>query len=212
MRTLAVSIIVLAAVAALADDVLPPGHPPVTTAPSLPPGHPQIDPIPATPPLPPGHPPLPGAPADPALASVEGIVEAYYASISGSDGRPRDWDRFVSLFRPDARLVAVNPGRGDDRILELTPAEFVELNRSYFERGGYDERPIHDRVVSYGRVAHVWSTYESRRGRNAEPYARGINSFQLVSTGGRWWITGVVWDRERAGAPIPAEYLPGDER
>ncbi len=201
MRTLAATIIAFAVIAASrTDDALPPGHPPVTR--------------PAVPALPPGHPPLPDAPAprpappDIDVAAIGDIVAAYYASLSGPPGAQRDWERFASLFRGDARLVTVMPSGAEERVLELTPAQFEAANRTYFERGGYFESAIAERVVTFGHIAHVWSTYESRHRRDDPAYTRGVNSFQLVSAGGRWWIAGVAWDRERPGTSIPPEYLP----
>lgn len=40
---------------------------------------------------------------------------------------------------------------------------------------------------------------------DAEPAARGVNSFQLIRFGGRWWITSVVWDVETDDRPIPGD-------
>jgi hypothetical protein len=170
-------------------------------------------------PLPPGHPtikreaPEPSAakPADPLdVQTPEAVVTAYYASVSGPSGAPRQWDRFRSLFAPEARLA--RSGAGDVGVgpITLTPEQFVQANRRYFERGGYFERQVSARVETYGRIAHVFSTYESRRKAEDEaPYSRGINSFQLMLSGGRWWIVSVMWDYERAeGPPIPARYLP----
>jgi hypothetical protein len=54
----------------------------------------------------------------------------------------------------------------------------------------------------------VFSTYESRHAPDEKPFARGINSIQLVNSGGVWKIAGIVWDSEREGNPIPPEYLP----
>lgn len=175
-------------------DPLPPGHPPVTTAPA-------------------GHLPM-ANPANAAnrgdVADVDAIVRAYYASMSGPADAPRDWDRFLSLFLPGARLVTVNPGaQAAAAPLAITPEQFVGMNRNYFTGAGYVERSIHEQAAEFGHVAQVWSTYEARRGGpDATPYLRGINSFQLVSDGVRWWISGVVWDRERPDVPVPPEYLP----
>jgi hypothetical protein len=45
--------------------------------------------------------------ADPAdVASIDAILAAVYEAISGPAG-PRDWDRFRSLFIPEARLIAL---------------------------------------------------------------------------------------------------------
>ena len=101
-------------------------------------------------------------------------------------------------------------GGGGAAPIMLTPEQFVAANRKYFERGGYFERPVYEHVDAFGAVAHVFSSYESRRSADDEkPYSRGINSFQLISSGGRWWIVTILWDYERAhGAPIPPRYLP----
>ena len=50
--------------------------------------------------------------ADPTdVESVDAIVAAVYDVISGPAGETRDWDRWRSLFLPEARLasVSVNP-------------------------------------------------------------------------------------------------------
>jgi hypothetical protein len=172
-----------------------------STSGSLPPGHP---PVPNRADLLPGHPPLTTTAGPP---SIEHAVAAYYESISGPAGAPREWDRFASLFTPQGRLITLMQG---DAPVVLTPQQFAQMNRKYFEASGYSERPIFNRIDRFGRVAHVLSTYESRRGDDTEPYTRGVNSFQLFESQGRWWIVNVMWDRERPDAPIPPEYLPPD--
>ena len=37
-------------------------------------------------------------------------MKAFYESTAGDPGQARDWDRYRSLFVPDARLVAARPG------------------------------------------------------------------------------------------------------
>jgi len=172
-------------------------HPPV---PALPPGHP-----PMTPPATGAERPA----ADPQdVASAVAVVHAYYDVISGDKGQPRDWDRFLALFMPEARFVRAG-GAGAAPIM-LTPEQFVAANRGYFERGGYFERSVHEHVDSFGAIAHVFSSYESRRrADDQKPYSRGINSFQLISAGDRWWIVTIMWDHEREDGPaIPPEFLP----
>lgn len=195
--TVAVCAVVWAAQETRPADELPPGHPPINP---LPPGHPPINP------LPPGHPPIAPAPGDPAdVASPGDVVAAYYESISGPVGAPRDWDRFRSLFLADARLMAVT---NSDLPVVLGPDQFIRMNSGYFEAGGYFERSIREQRQEFARVAHAWSTYEARRGGDDEPYSRGVTSFQLLRAQGRWWIANVVWDRERDGVELPPEYLP----
>lgn len=178
------------------------------------PDHPPISP-PMQQPMPPGHPPLeaPEAliPPDPQdVASIDAIIAAYYAAISGPAGAARDWNRFRSLFIGKAQLVTARASGDRMTPLVLTPEQFVRLNQDYFEHGGYFEREVHRRTDAFGSIAHVFSTYESRRkAESAKPYSRGINSIQLLQTGDRWWIVSITWDHERPDqVVIPDEYLP----
>jgi hypothetical protein len=51
----------------------------------------------------------------------------------------------------------------------------------------------------------AFSTYDSKRIPDGEPFARGINSFQLYGDGTRWWIVTIFWDAEAPDKPIPAK-------
>ncbi len=62
-------------------------------------------------------------------------------------------------------------------------------------------------METFGNIAHVFSTYESRRAPGEKPFARGINSFQLAKTGNAWKVVTILWDAEREGSPIPEKYL-----
>lgn len=192
---------------------------------NLPEGHPQIGGMPE------GHPDLGGMPAghpdvmqlenadvieppeaDPAdVDSIDAIIRAYYESLSGPKGQPRDWDRLRSLFQPMASLVAARPvQQTHSGIWVMKLEEFIAFNKTFMERGGYFEHEVNREVQAFGNIAHVWSTYESRRqAESPDPYSRGIYSIQLLKDGPRWWIVNVYWDYEREDAPIPVEYLPG---
>jgi hypothetical protein len=61
----------------------------------------------------------------------------------------------------------------------------------------------------FGHIAHVFSTYASfANADDPEPFARGINSFQLMHDGERWWIVTLYWENESPEQPIPVKYLP----
>jgi len=154
--------------------------------------------------------PHPAAQAQPAdVASIDGVLTALYESISGPAGQPRDWDRLRSLCRPDTRFVAARElDDGRSAIFALSLEDYVMHNRKYFENGGFFEREAARRTETFGNIAHIWSTYESRRTADAtEPYSRGIYSIQLLKDGDRWWLVSVFWDHERDGNPIPDKYL-----
>jgi hypothetical protein len=151
------------------------------------------------------------SPADPAdVASIDAIITAAYDSISGPAGEKRNWERERSLFHPGARLIpTAKPGANDDLAPQMLDIDgFIARVQPYFAEHGFFEKEIVRRTEQFGRIAHVWSTYESRH--NAEdpnPFMRGINSIQLFDDGTRWWIVSIYWQQESPEHPIPAEYL-----
>lgn len=149
----------------------------------------------------------PARPAD--VASVDAILAALYDVISGPAGQPRDWDRFRSLFVPGARLIPT--GRradGSHAMRVLTPEDYINTSGPLLERNGFFEREIGRTVEEFGGIVHAFSAYDSRRTSNdAEPFARGINSIQLVHDGARWWIVTVFWASEGPNQPLPERYL-----
>ena len=53
----------------------------------------------------------------------------------------------------------------------------------------------------------MFSTCESRyAAADAKPFQRGINSFQPMFDGHRWWVVTIYWQGERPDQPIPAQY------
>jgi len=159
-----------------------------------------------------GHPGWPVAkPED--VKSPEAIVNAVYSVISGGKGQARDWDRMRSLFVPDARLIpaasAANGGAGHSDVLMLSVDGYIERSGSRLTSDGFFERSIHNEMEQFGNIVQVWSTYESRHNLDdPKPFARGINSFQLLKDGDRYWVVNIFWDSESPAKPIPAKYLP----
>lgn len=157
--------------------------------------------------------PSPAAPAAPAappaaraedVASLDAILDALYAVISGNAGEPRDWDRMRSLFLPGARLIPTRPtpsGGAAARVMTLE--EWIAGAEGYFKQTGFHEREIGRRVEQYGNIAHAFSAYESLHAIGEPAFARGVNSIQLMKDGGRWWVVTIFWDSEREGNPVP---------
>jgi hypothetical protein len=179
----------------------------------------QTVPPPPRPPLPgtlATHPEWPVAKSTTDVDTVDHIMVSLYDVISGPAGQQRDWDRFRSLFLPEGRLgvvraeTAATEGRPATRgdIAFLTPEAYIARQDGAFKAAGFFERSIANHVEEFGNLVHVWSSYESRRTANdTKPFARGINSVQLVHAQGRYWIASIVWDAERPGLVIPDRYL-----
>lgn len=171
----------------------------------VPPGHPQVT-----------NPEKPKEVEDVAanqedVATVEAAINAYYDSISGPRGEARDWARFKSLFMDVAQMITIRVTKDIPSRTIVTPERFAVTNDRYFTGGGYFEKSINLHIDGFGNMAQVFSTYESRRNEADEkPYSRGINSFQLLYDGKRWWIVSVIWDYERPRENLIPEEYSGD--
>ncbi|PSR09915.1 MAG: hypothetical protein DA408_05705 [Bacteroidetes bacterium] len=144
------------------------------------------------------------------VASIDHILTTLYASISGEKGEARDWDRFLNLFVAGAQLI---PSRvGEDGLVScrmMSPQGYVESSGKWLEDNGFFEVEIHREVVKYGSLVHAFSTYESYRSQaDEQPFARGINSIQLLHDGQRWWVVNIYWLGETPALPLPAAFLP----
>jgi hypothetical protein len=130
---------------------------------------------------------------------IEATVLAVYNVLSGPAGR-RDWRQFEGLFAPDARIVIAGMGA-------MTTKEYAERFTPKFNAEGWFERPVATRVLVYGDVAQVWSTYEGRGASNQDrASARGIMSVQLVRMAGQWKVQSLVRQEEDGGHPIPPQF------
>ena len=142
------------------------------------------------------------------VASVDAIVAAVYDVISGPAGQKRDWDRMRSLFVPGARLIPVSQVAEVKAARILSVEDYIARSSATLEKGGFFEREIARLTEKFGHIAHLFSTYESRRkAEDPVPFNRGINSFQLMNDGKRWWIVTIFWEAEGPDSPIPPEFL-----
>lgn len=145
-------------------------------------------------------------PAD--VASMDSVVAALYDVISGPAGK-RDWDRMRSLFVPYGRLIPVGKrANGEMGNRAMSVDDYIAGSSKFLEDNGFYEREIARRAERFGNIAHIFSTYESRnKADDPKPFARGINSIQLMNDGKRWWIVTVFWQGEAADNPLPEKYL-----
>ena len=130
------------------------------------------------------------APRPEDVATIDGMIKAYYEVITGPAGQPRDWARDRSLYIKDLRFVMVEydkAGKPDPQIVDHQA--FVDGSSDGLSKGGFYEKEIHRVTERFGPIAHVWSTYETRRTETGPILKRGINSIELF------------WDGKRAGSP-----------
>jgi len=142
------------------------------------------------------------------VETLDGILDAYYEVVSRPVGTAPDRERDEWIHHPDA-LVTM-PGTGADGVPVFQTMTLSEFHDRFgaADADAFFEWEVHRVVQRFGNVAHVWSTYASSREPDGEVFGRGINSIQLYNDGSRWWITSWIFDQERAGNEIPAEFSP----
>lgn len=151
--------------------------------------------------------PQPAAkPAD--VSSEDAIIKAVYDVISGPAGQQRDWDRLKSLFIPGARLIATGrrqAGGYGSRVMTID--DYILTSGPYLIKEGFFENEIARKTESFGQIVHAFSTYEARNKPGDKPFARGINSIQLMNDGTRWWVVTIFWQAEDEKTRLPEKYL-----
>jgi len=137
------------------------------------------------------------------VKSLDSILRAAYDVISGPAG-DRDWSRFRSLFLPQARFTQVGKTpEGAVIVLSWGVDEFIRDATAVFAKEPFYEHGVVNLPESYGNMTQVLSSYESRHSPSEKPFTRGVNSFQVLNDGKRWWIVSIFWDSERPDNPLP---------
>jgi len=148
----------------------------------------------------------PGTP-DADRAAVDALIKAMYEVISFNEVGEPDWQRMQSLFSRHARITRITPDGTD----YLDVRGFQELAKESFELGVYTrffEIEVLRDERRFGGLSHVLSAYESRHDPSAlEPFARGVNSLQLIREDDGWKVLSLFWDEERVDNPLELRTL-----
>lgn len=142
------------------------------------------------------------------MRSIDELMTALYASISGPAGAPRDWALNDSLYMPNAAVAVVRRRDGGPADVEmLTVADYRRTREPFLLQNGFFESETGRQVALHGPLAHVVSEYESRWRPDEAPFETGTNLLQLVETPGGWRVLAISWIAGVAATRIPAESL-----
>jgi hypothetical protein len=144
------------------------------------------------------------------VKTLDSTLESLYAVISGEKGEARDWELMKFLFHQDAKLIPSGKNKeGTIGARFMTVKDYITSSGNWLVENGFFEKEIHRTTNTFGNITQVFSTYESFHSEaDDKPFARGINSIQLLNDGTRWWIINIYWTQESLENPIPDEYLP----
>ncbi|WP_125721559.1 hypothetical protein [Pseudoalteromonas rubra] len=140
-------------------------------------------------------------------AQIETLIPTLYDIVSGRPEEAKDWHLLKQLFSPKAMITPVFHNGKDVIAQPGSVGQFIALNKRLFKDKGFFEREVSQKVFKFGHMANVLSVYESRRSPELAPYARGVNSFQLLNDGRRWCVLSVTWDSESEQHPLTEQIL-----
>ncbi|MDF0718242.1 hypothetical protein PY092_18920 [Muricauda sp. 334s03] len=141
--------------------------------------------------------------------NVNELVKETQRVISVEKGQAIDTAYFRTLFLPTAHFSMV--GQEDGVFMQETMGldEFlVTLTDEYYSMG-YHEEGMGEIVEEYNGIAQVIQSFEGLDSNNET--GKGVGSYQLVYSEGRWWIANMVWAMSsNDGKDIPAKYLKNE--
>lgn len=139
--------------------------------------------------------------------AIDLLLRDLYEVISFVEGGEPDWQRMATLFSPHARITRITPEATDYYDLH----GFQEMAKELLELGtftSFHEREVVRSQRIFGGFAHVLSAYETKQSEGArEPFARGVNSIQLIRESDGWRVLSLLWDEEGPDMPLVLEHL-----
>lgn len=139
------------------------------------------------------------------LHSIDDVIAAMYASISGEPGT-QDWPLSRMLFHPEARMVRTRlDDDGKPIALSFSVDEYQANAGELLKDIPFYEIEIARHTERFGNIANVYSAYEAYNAPDGgDLIKRGMNMIHLFDDGTRWWIMHMIWDDEREGLKLPA--------
>ena len=138
-------------------------------------------------------------------SGAEAVVRELYDRVTFDAGTTPDWDRVRDLFVAEA-VVVLRTGRDEMSVFSLDG--FIDDFVTFIERDGVRATGFTERILGlksfvYGDIAQVLVRFDSHVPGSGRPPNEGIDSFELIRTGGRWRIVSIVNERPSAANPIP---------
>lgn len=139
-----------------------------------------------------------------AVKTIDGTINEVLKIVSGEKGATRNWEAFRFLFTPNAQITVLRHEKNNKNVpVTYSLEEFVRLGMRFYENDGFIEYELTKTIDEYNGIAHAFQSYYAKE---LDVEEQGINSYQLVHDGKRWWIVSLLWTNNRNGVPLPEEY------
>jgi hypothetical protein len=149
--------------------------------------------------------PAQSATRDRVFQDPDSLVRALYGAVTFDPGTTPDWSYVRSMFHKDASIV-LRVTRDSTAILSVDGfvSDFVDfIRRSRADTSGFRERVIRVKPMILGNIAHMLVLYEASIPTSPRPPQQGVDSFHLVRSEDRWWITSIINEVLTRDRPAP---------
>ncbi len=137
---------------------------------------------------------------------VRSIINETQKIVSVKKGQQIDTAYFRTLFLPSARFTVTGEENGQQLHETMNLDEFLTSMIDDYYTNGYFETGKGEIVEQFKGIAHVMQSFYGKDSDGEEGW--GVNSYQLIYSGDRWWITNMVWAMSSKGREgIPKKYL-----
>ena len=134
------------------------------------------------------------------------VAAASQQLVSTKKGQAIDTAAVRKLCLPTANFTVV--GVEDDNFMHETISlndYLIMLTDPYYTQG-YFEQGTGFVEEEYNGIAHIMQSFEGID--SEEESGKGVNSYQLVFSDGRWWIANTIWSMSAEdGKDIPKKYF-----
>ncbi|MFK7863638.1 MAG: hypothetical protein AB8B95_05345 [Pseudohongiellaceae bacterium] len=127
------------------------------------------------------------------VATIDGIINAYYEAVSGPIGESADASRDRLLHHPDAWVAIAGVDQEGKPLVNVMSLDDYHGDNAPRTQAFWEWETARETKRS-GNMVHVWSSYASALTLKGDPFTRGVNSITLFNDGERWWIMGWMFD------------------
>jgi len=126
--------------------------------------------------------------------------------VSIEKGQKIDTAYYRTFFLPTARFTFVGKDEGKSLHETMSLNDFLASLTDEYYSNGYTEKSTGQIVEEYNGIAQVIQSFYGKDSEGEE--GKGVNTYQLIFSSGRWWIANMVWTMsENGGKDIPKKYL-----
>jgi hypothetical protein len=141
------------------------------------------------------------------LKKINKLVSELYLCICFDKGGIPPLEKVDKVFIPNATLI----NNSENVPSTYTIKQFVEYFKDRISKEGitsFLEREIANRTEIFGKIAHSFSTYETKISYNKRQIYNntGINSIQMIKVDNLWFVNSLLWNHANEDRLLPKKY------